>query len=102
MEEKDIQEKFISQTKRKTMNYSMSNNMLLESSHFKKNIFDLKNNNIDELLKEFEDLNGTFFTDKIFKIKTKKRDSFCSRIPSPGKDCNINLGKKYKNFESKL
>lgn len=102
MEELFNLEMTVSQSKRKTTNNIKSKNMFLPSSNNKRNIIDLDNNNFDDLLKDFEDLNGTFFTDRIFKVKTKNRNSFISKIPSPGKNCSINLGKKYKNFESKL
>lgn len=90
----------LTQTKRKTTSNIKTNNILISNSKPKINF--LSNINLDDLLNDYEELNGINFTEKYFKRRVKSRRSFVSKIPSVDKKININVGKKYPNFTSKL
>jgi hypothetical protein len=92
----------ILQTKRKTTSNIKNNYILISNSKHNLNFLSANNFDLDNILNDYEELNGIDFTDKLFRRKVTSRRSFLSKIPPPNKNCQINVGRKYQNFDSKL
>jgi len=99
MENTNNYDKFNS--KRKTTNNIKKINLLFPKS----NSYDFlleDNYDLTTILDDYQEINGIYLTESILKKKIKNRKSFVSQIPSPDKNCKINLGNKYSKFISKL
>ena len=100
MEEIKIDE--ILNTKRKTTNNIKKNNLILPKSDNKLNNNNEDIINLDDILNDYLEENGIFFTEKKPRKKIIYRENFISKIPSPCKDVSLNIGQKYPDFQSKL
>lgn len=98
----EIKNTEIMQTKRKTTSNIKNNNILISNIQHKLNFLSENHMDLDNLLNDYEELNGINFTEKYFKRKVTSRRSFVSKIPSPSENSKFNIGKKYPNFDSKI
>lgn len=98
----EVNNKELIRTNRKTTSNIKNNQIMISNSNNKYNLLSDNDFDFNNMLNDYEELNGINFTDKFFKRKVTSRKSFISKIPIPDKKCIINVGRKYPNFESKL